>query len=374
MIRIHLNHEEAQRLEHTFRRAKDLTSRDRLQIVRLAHRGRKHQDIAADLGITPRTVQRWLNAYLERGLDGLRPRQARGAPATVPVELADEVRRWVIEGPAKQGLDRANWTHAELAEHLYRTRGIPASRSAMQRFCRKLDIRPYRPTYRFLRGDPEKQAKAREELADLKAAAEAGELVLLSQDEARFPMVPTLGPTLGVKGHRPVVGTRDCKDLLYVLGSVDVVTGRLLANTLESPADAKRKTGRNKTRRMQGAFAAHLRHLARLYPKAKHERVVLIIDNAPWHRGQPVAEALADCPHLELKRLPSYSPQLNVIERFWKLLRRRATHNRLFERLADLKRSLRASLSYFQTMRGRINRLIAGGYPRPANQTVSAGL
>ena len=35
---------------------------DRLQIVRLAHRGRRHPDIAADLGITPRTVQRWLNA------------------------------------------------------------------------------------------------------------------------------------------------------------------------------------------------------------------------------------------------------------------------------------------------------------------------
>ena len=42
----------------------------------------------------------------------------------------------------------------------------------------------------------------------------AGELVLLSQDEARFPMVPTLAASLGVKGHRPLVGTRDNKDLL----------------------------------------------------------------------------------------------------------------------------------------------------------------
>jgi transposase len=187
-------------------------------------------------------------------------------------------------------------------------------------------------------------------------------------------MVPTLGPTPGVKGHRPVVGTRDCKDLLYVLAVVNVVTGVLHANALESPARAKQETGKSKTRRMQEAFASHLRHIARLYPADRHKRVVLIIDNAPWHRGQPIDDALADCPHLELYRLPSYSPQLNVIERFWKLLRRRATHNRLFDALGDLKRSIRASLSYDQTMRGRVCTLIAGCYSPPASRTGSPGV
>jgi transposase len=373
VIRIQLPDAEAQRLEQAFRQATDRKLRDRLQIIRLAHRGRPHQDIAADLGITPRTVQRWLNAYLDRGLDGLRPRKAKGRPAAIPAAKADEIRRWVIEGPAEQGLDRANWTHAELADHLLKTHGLAASRSAMQRFCRKAGIRPYRPTYRYLRGDPVKQAEAKEELAELRTQAEAGELVLLSQDEARVPMVPTLGPTLGVKGHRPTVGTRDCKDLLYVFAVVNVVTASLHSNLLESPADAKRKTGLSKTRRMQEAFAAHLRHIARTYPAAKHKRVVLIIDNAPWHRGGPVEQALADNPHLEFKRLPSYSPQLNVIERFWRVLRRRATHNRLFGSLADLKRSLRASLCYFQTVRGRVRRLVAKCYTRTANQKASAG-
>ena len=186
-------------------------------------------------------------------------------------------------------------------------------------------------------------------------------------------MVPTLGPTLGVKGHRPTVGTRDCKDLLYVFAVVNVVTASLHSNLLESPAGANRTTGKSKTRRLQEAFAAHLRHVGRLYPADRHGRVVLIIDNAPWHRGGPVDEALADNPHLEFKRLPSYSPKLNVIERFWKLLRRRATHNRLFDSLADLRRSLRASLCYFQTVRGRVQRLSAGCYTRTENRTVSAG-
>jgi hypothetical protein len=129
-------------------------------------------------------------------------------------------------------------------------------------------------------------------------------------------MVPTLCATLGAKGHRPTVGTRDCKDLLYVLAVINLVTAAVHANTLESPKGARKKTGRSKARRMQEAFADHLRHVGRVYPADRHKRVVLVIDNAPWHRGKPVDEALADNPHLEFKRLPSYSPQLNPVERF----------------------------------------------------------
>lgn len=175
-------------------------------------------------------------------------------------------------------------------------------------------------------------------------------------------MVPTLGATLGVKGHRPKVPTRDNKDLLYVFAVVNLCSAALHANTLASPKDAKKKTGKSKNRRMQEAFADHLRHVAKVYPAQKHKEVVLLIDNAPWHRGKPIDEALRENPQLSFKRLPSYSPQLNPIERFWKKLRRRATHNRLFDTLADLKRSLRASLSYFQAVRAKVASLLQ---PRP---------
>lgn len=179
-------------------------------------------------------------------------------------------------------------------------------------------------------------------------------------------MVPTLTATLGVKGHRPTVGTRDCKDLLYVFAVINLVSAAVHANTLESPKEAKKRTGKSKTRRMQEAFAAHLRHVGRVYPPERCPRVVLVIDNAPWHRGKPIDAALGENPHLEFKRLPSYSPQLNPIERFWKKLRRRATHNRLFDTLTDLKGSLRASLCYFQTMRHKVKSIIEGRARRKA--------
>jgi len=168
MIRIRLPEGEAQSLEAQFRSTADRKLRDRLQIVLLAHTGRKHQDIAADLCVDRRSVQRWLNAYCQGGLAGLMPKKAKGKEPGIPAALADEIKGWVIGGPASQGLDRANWTHEELADHLRKVKGVRTSRSAMQRFCSGIGIRLYRPTYRYLRGDEDKQAEAREDLAGLK--------------------------------------------------------------------------------------------------------------------------------------------------------------------------------------------------------------
>jgi hypothetical protein len=44
----------------------------------------------------------------------------------------------------------------------------------MRTFCRRHGVRPYRPTYRYLRGDPERQAAARAELAGLAGLKKTG--------------------------------------------------------------------------------------------------------------------------------------------------------------------------------------------------------
>ena len=82
MIRIHLPPHELSVLQATFRTTSDRRLRDRAQIILMADRGRPHQAIAEDLEINRCGVQRWLNAYLEHGLDGLQPRCAKGNPRT----------------------------------------------------------------------------------------------------------------------------------------------------------------------------------------------------------------------------------------------------------------------------------------------------
>jgi transposase len=163
---------------------------------------------------------------------------------------------------------------------------------------------------------------------------------------------------LGVKGHRPVVGNLDCHDYLYLFGALHLVSGRLTTGLVERPTKSKRPRAAT-YRYLHEACARHLRDIARAYAAERHGRVVIVVDKASWHKGALIKQVLADHPHLERYPLPSYSPQLQVIEHFGKLLRRRATHNRLFETMAKLKQALRSSLCYYQTLKHRVLTLIA---------------
>lgn len=175
MIRVVLKARQVRELESALRAADDPTFGRRVQAVLMTHRGRPRADVAADLGVAPRTVQRHLNAYLDGGLDALRPRPAPGPAPRLTDDLAEEIRAWVAAGPAACGLtDVANWTYAALADHLARACGVRVRKSAMHAFCRRHGVRPYRPTYRYLRGDPAKQAAAARELAALKKTRGAG--------------------------------------------------------------------------------------------------------------------------------------------------------------------------------------------------------
>jgi transposase len=110
MITVKLSEDEGRRLEETFHTTPDRRLRDRCQAILMAARGRRHRQIAEDLGVTVRTLQRWLNAYQAEGFDGLPIQWASGRAPHIPESLASEILGWVIQGPAGYGLDRANWT------------------------------------------------------------------------------------------------------------------------------------------------------------------------------------------------------------------------------------------------------------------------
>jgi transposase len=82
-------------------------------------------------------------------------------------------------------------------------------------------------------------------------------------------------------------------------------------------------------------FLDFLRKLMRHRPSKR--RLVLILDNARYHHATKLKPFLGERRQvLSLLFLPAYSPELNPVERVWKLTRRLCTHNQYFPLLSDL--------------------------------------
>lgn len=89
-------------------------------------------------------------------------------------------------------------------------------------------------------------------------------------------------------------------------------------------------------------------------------RVVVISDNAPLSPlATPQAVAGAAGQPFCLGLPSAYSPELNPIERVWKLTRRRCLHNRYFENLKDIITAVEAEFATWTTRNDVLRRLCA---------------
>lgn len=76
--------------------------------------------------------------------------------------------------------------------------------------------------------------------------------------------------------------------------------------------------------------------------------ITLVLDNARYQRNATV-QALASQLGITLMYLPSYSPNLNLIERLWKFIKRRAVYGRYHPTFADFQAAIQQTLDGLPT-------------------------
>ena len=144
------------------------------------------------------------------------------------------------------------------------------------------------------------------------------------QDEAAFRQDPTLFRTWSRVGKQPEIPTYGQRNTQHVFGAINVPQGHFLYQFSE---------------KCNGETFLYFleRVLKSFYPK----KVYVVIDNARYHRSLPVKEwCLANKDRIEYWFLPPYSPDYNAIEPIWGYTRRKGTHNRFFENVAELVQCL----------------------------------
>ena len=104
-------------------------------------------------------------------------------------------------------------------------------------------------------------------------------------------------------------------------------------------------------------FLSFLKQL-RLVSSHSGRRVVVIIDNARYHHAVLHKEYRdRNRERFSLEFLPPYSPELNPIERLWKLIRLLATHNQYFQTIKDIVEALESIFSQWCLGNETIRRL-----------------
>jgi hypothetical protein len=123
----------------------------------------------------------------------------------------------------------------------------------------------------------------------------------------------------------PVILLAPTRKSVALFGAVNVNDGRLVTR-FEKQFDAM-------------TFKAFLIQLLR--HKKKGKRIVVMLDNARYHHAKILQGFLRKNRNaLRLEFLPAYSPELNPIERVWKVTRKICTHNVYFEKLEQVTDSV----------------------------------
>jgi transposase len=89
-------------------------------------------------------------------------------------------------------------------------------------------------------------------------------------------------------------------------------------------------------------------------------KMVVILDNARWHHACALQPWLQEHRRvITLDFLPAYSPELNPIERVWKLTRTLCTHNQYFESLSELASVIEGQFARWHNPNKQLKKLCA---------------
>ena len=271
-----------------------------LEVLWLKHHGFPHDRIATLAGCSRSTVQRTLTRYGEGGLALIRLVPARPAHS----ELDDQ--RLALEEVFRTHLPR---TVKEARQQIEQRTGIRRGLTQVRHFLHRLGLTPRKvaaipiPPKSTLQEHVKTQAEFLDhQLEPRLKEARAGLRAVYFVDAAHFVFLTFLG-TLWCWA-RQFIRAASGRKRYNVLGALNAVSHKLIQVTNHSYINAE-------------SVCLLLRAVAEATTGIP---ITLVLDNARYQKCA-VVQALAQQLNIELLYLPSYSPNLNLIERVWRFVK-----------------------------------------------------
>lgn len=239
------------------------------------------------------------------------------------------LQKLVEQEPRQAGYPFSSWTCADLVRELAKKGFEAVSSETIRVHLHALGYRVLRPVLSIASPDPDYRRKVKQ-LEQYKKQAKNGEILLYFQDEIDLNLLPGILRCWTLQGSQRKLMTPGLNVKRYGFGAVNYTSGQ----TIHRIEDHKNSAG-------FCAFVEQFMQTVTRSPAYHGQKIILVVDNFRIHHSKKTVgflEQYAD--QLILFALPTYSPWLNAIELLWKHLRRKVTHNHLFQNIVQLVKAV----------------------------------
>lgn len=310
-MKLEITSEEKQALEKQHKRERDRRIADRIKAVLLHAEGWSQLQIAQALRIHADTVHDHLEDYKKYGK--LKPENGGSQSLLSQEQTAQLIQHLECHTYAKA---------SEICAYVKTTWGVVFRVSGMTKWLRHNNFSYKKPHGVPAKADCEKQAEF--------IRYYENQLNTLPEDEP-VEFGDGVHPTMATKiaygwirtGTDKPILTTGSRTRLNLMGSINLETMDVTIGSYET-LDSQ-------------AMEGHFEKLRQKYPKAP--KIHLILDQGRYNTSKETKEAAAKR-GIVLHYLPPYSPNLNPIERLWKVMNEQVRNNRFFHSAQEFREAI----------------------------------
>jgi len=310
-----LKNEQIRELESFIRdRERNEKETRRAQAILILCGGGSESLVSSLTGFEKKYAFKLRKKYLEKGLAGLKTKKRKPRALLTKGQIKELVKILKTGKPNDFGINADFWTTAILAQLIEEHYGVRySSKNPYYVLFRKAKFSYHKPGTQYKNRDQtrvdewKKETKKKLEEFDFKKDA-----VLLNADEMILTTQTTCQKVWLSEGEFPRVEVSTDRKRRCIYGFLNVFSGEEHAFKTE---------GANSE-----STCKVLNKIGKLYPRQK---IVIIWDNASWHKSKEVRKFLSETKHcFYLINFPPYAPDENPQEHVWKAGREHESHNR----------------------------------------------
>ena len=335
MIHLHLSEEEVNLLHQHNKSAHIDLVRSKAQAALLRSQSVPIQVIAVTTDRSERTIERWVEDFLERRMSSIFSGLANNENASkLTKEQKEEIKRVVGLPPDEYGIPKEFWDVPKLKNYIQTEFKVVYESDISYHFLLKFSGLSFKyPDTTSPRRDEtfikKRMKKIKLELKPL--LADPGWIVLAA-DETRVQLEAEIRRAWLMRNVKTKIKTERSKEHQNYLGFLDQKTGHCQVFEIK-----------------RGNQIETIRVLKQLVKQYSDNKVCVIWDNAKWHKGKLLKQELKtgkSLQKLHLINFPPYAPEHNPIEHVWQYAKSKISNR-------DSKDFTSIKLSFFNIIKSR---------------------